>query len=99
MPRRGQNGLVRVAVTRVERDGTMLRRMVDTARCSDRLDWERLAGRALEFPPPYHPALGIPVYHVLIGGRVILVAEPDLGGPMLNLIIAVLLRGDETVWR
>jgi uncharacterized membrane protein len=32
---REQNELVRVVATRIERDGTMQRRMVDTAHCSD----------------------------------------------------------------
>jgi hypothetical protein len=68
----------------------MQRRLVDTARHSDRRQWERLAGRALEFPPPYHPVPGIPVYHVAIGDRVILIAEHDLGGPALNLVTAVM---------
>ena len=78
-------------MTRIEQDGTMRRRVVDTAQHEDCLQWERLAGRALEFPPPYRPVPGIPVYHVSLGGQVILVAEPDLGGPLLNLVTAVMV--------
>jgi hypothetical protein len=48
-----------------------------------------VAARALEFLPPYRPVPGIPVYHVSVGDQVILVAEHDLGGPLLNLVTAV----------
>jgi hypothetical protein len=42
-----QTGLVRVVATRIEPDGTMLRRVVDTDRRSDGTEWEDLATRAL----------------------------------------------------
>jgi hypothetical protein len=91
-----QNGLVRVTVTRIEQDGTMQRRMVDTARCIDAPRWESLAGRALLLPPPYHPVPGAPMYHVsLDDGTVTMVAEDDLCGPLLDLATAVLARGEE----
>jgi hypothetical protein len=93
-PVRGENALVRVVVTRIEQDGTMQRRVVDTAQCDDCLQWGRLAARALEFPPPYRPVPGVPVYHVSVGDQVILVAEHDLGGPLLNLVTAVLALGE-----
>ena len=96
---RGENALVRVVVTRIEQDGTMQRRVVDTAQCDDCLQWRRLAARAREFPPPYRPVPGIPVYHVSIGEQVILVAEPDLGGPLLNLVTAVLALGEDLLAR
>jgi hypothetical protein len=98
-PSWGENALVRVVVTRIEQDGTMQRRMVDTARHSDRRQWERLAGRALEFPPPHRPGPGIPVYHVSIGDRVILVAAHGLGGPARNLVTAVMALGEELLAR
>src|SRR5262249_16571340 len=50
-----QNGLMRVVATRVEQDGTMQRRVVDTVRSSDGPRWEDLACRALAVPPPYRP--------------------------------------------
>jgi hypothetical protein len=90
---------VRVVVTRIEQDGTMQRRVVDTAQCDDRLHWERLAARALEFPQPYRPVPGIPLYHVSIDDQVILVAEHDLGGPLLNLVTAVMALGQEVLAR
>jgi hypothetical protein len=91
-----QNGLVRVVVTRIEQDGTMLRRVVDTARCTDGPRWESLAGRAVLMPPPYHPVPGVPIYHVsLDDSPMALAAEHDLSGPLLDLVTAVLAMGDE----
>jgi hypothetical protein len=92
---REQNELVRVVVTRIEGDGTMQRRMVDTARCSDGSEWEDLAARALAVRPPYRPVPGRPVYHVgLDDGTVVLAAEDDLRGLLLDLVTAVLAMGD-----
>jgi hypothetical protein len=86
-------------VTRIEQDGTMQRRVVDAAQCDDCLQWGRLAARAMEFPPPYRPVPGIPVYHVSVDAQVVLVAEQDLGGPLLNLVTAVLALGEEVLAR
>jgi hypothetical protein len=81
--------------TRIGWDGTMQRRMVDTAHCSDGPQWEDLADRALAVPPPYRPVPGTPVYHVgLDDGTVVLVAEDDLCGLLLDLVTAVLAMGD-----
>jgi hypothetical protein len=44
---------MRVVVTRIEHDSTMRRRMVDTARQSDRREWEELTARALSALVPY----------------------------------------------
>jgi hypothetical protein len=91
-----QNELVRVVATRIERDGTMQRRLVDTAHCSDGAQWEDLAARALAVPPAYRPVPGTPVYHVgLDDGTVVLVAEDDLCGLLLDLVTAVLAMGEE----
>ncbi len=87
---------MRVVATRIEQDGTMQRRMVDTAHCSDGPRWEELARRAMAAPPPYRPVPGTPIYHVsLDGGRQVLVAEHDLGGALLDLVTAVLTIGEE----
>jgi hypothetical protein len=92
---RGQNELVRVVVTRIEWDGTMQRRMVDTAQRSGGPQWEDLAARALAVPPPYRPVPGTPIDHVsLDNGMMVLVAEHDLCGPLLDLVTAVLAMGD-----
>src|SRR5262249_33992425 len=89
------NERVRVVATRIEQDGTMLRRMVDTARCRGGRQWEDLAVRALATPPPYRPVPGTPVYHLSGGGAGGGVAAgPDLGAPPLDLTTAVLAMGD-----
>jgi hypothetical protein len=87
---------MRVVATRIEQDGTMQRRVVDTAHCGDGPRWEDLARRALADPPPYRPVPGTPIYHIsLDGGRQVLVAEPDLGGALLDLVTAVLAMGGQ----
>jgi hypothetical protein len=91
--RRWQNGLMRVVATRIEPDGTMRRRMVDTAQQSDRRLWEDLAARAIEVPVPYRPALGIAIYHVSVDDYVVMAAEYDLAGPLHDLVTAVMALG------
>jgi hypothetical protein len=82
--------------TRVEQDGTMHRRMVDTCRRDDGRQWEHLATRALEFPLPYRPVPAAPIYHIsLDDAMVAMVAEHDLCGPLLDLVTALLALGDE----
>jgi hypothetical protein len=87
---------MRVVATRIEWDGTMQRRVVDTAHCSDGPQWEDLARRALAAPPPYRPVPATPLYHVsLDSDRQVLVAEHDLCGALLDLVTAVLAMGEE----
>jgi hypothetical protein len=86
---------MRVIVTRVEPDGTVQRRMVDTARQSDRWLWEDLAARAAGLPVPYNPAPGIAVYHIRWDDYVVMAAEHDLAGPLLDLVTAVMALGSE----
>jgi hypothetical protein len=95
VPVRGENALVRVAVTRIARDGAMQRRVVDTAWFDAYLQWERLVASAVESPPPYRPVPGIPIYHLSVGDQVVLVAEYDLDGPLLDLVTAVMALGEE----
>jgi hypothetical protein len=85
---------MRVVVTRIGPDGTMRRRMVDTAASSDADPWEELIARALAAPPPYRPVPGGPVYHLRVDERVVLVAEHDLSGPLYDLVTAVLAIGE-----
>jgi hypothetical protein len=97
LPRRGGGGqseLMRVVVTRIGPDGTMRRRMVDTAASSDAGLWEELIARALAAPPPYRPVPGGPVYHLRVDDQVVLVAEHDLAGPLYDLVTAVLAIGE-----
>ena len=93
---RGQNGLMRVVATRIEPDGTMQRRMVDTARQGERRLWEDLAARAVGVPVPYRPAPGVAVYHIRVDDYVVVAAEDDLAGPLLDLVTAVMALGLET---
>ncbi len=81
-------------MTRIEWDGTMQRRMVDTARRADGLQWEDLAARALAIPPPCTPVPRTPVYHVRVDDQVMLAAGHDLTGSLLDLVTAVLAMGD-----
>lgn len=73
----------------------MQRRVVDTARQSDRPLWDDLATRAMAVPVPYRPAPGIVVYHIGVDDCVIMVAEYDLAGPLLDLVNAVMALGGE----
>lgn len=92
---RGQNGLVRVIVTRIDPDGTLHRRMVDTAQQSDRQLWEDLAAPAVGVPVPYRPVPGIAVYHISADDDVVIAAEHDLAGPLRDLVTAVMVLGSE----
>ena len=90
-----QDGLMRVVVTRIEPDGTMQRRMVDTTGQGNRLQWEDLAARAIGVPVPYRPAPGIVVYHIKVDDYAVMAAEYDLNGPLLDLATAVMALGGE----
>ena len=86
---------MKVVVTRIGQDGTVWRRMVDTAECGDGDRWEANIARALATePPPYRPMAGSPVCHLRLNDQVVLVAEHDLGGPLRDLVTAVLAVGD-----
>ena len=91
----GHNERMRVVVTRIEPDGTMQRRVVDTAQRDDAPRWEDLAGRALAFPPPYRPVPGADVYHITVDDHLIQAGEYDLAGPLRDLVTVVLAMGDE----
>jgi hypothetical protein len=81
-------------VTRIEWDGTMQRRMVDTAQRDDGPQWEALAARALAILPPYTAVPRTRIYHVSVDDDAILAAEHNLTGSLLDLITAVLAMGD-----
>ena len=86
-------GWVRVVVTRIEHDGTMHRRMVDTVQQSDPRNWEDLTTRALAARPPYRPVPGTDVYHICADGYTVQVGEYDLEGPLRDLVTVVLAVG------
>jgi hypothetical protein len=84
-------------VTRIWQDGSMWRRMVDTARLRDGRQWEELIAGALAVLPPYWPYPGSPLYHIRVDDRVVLVAEHDLTGPWRDLVRAVIAVGGEVL--
>lgn len=87
---------MRVVVTRIEPDGSMQRRVVDTARRADGPRWEDLATRALASPqPPYRPIPGTALYHLSVDDRLVQVGEYDLDGPLRDLVTVVLALGAE----
>jgi hypothetical protein len=81
-------------VTRIEWDGTIQRRMADTAQRDDGPQWEALAARALAILPPHTAVPRTLIYHVSVDDYAILAAEHNLTGSQLDLITAVLARGD-----
>jgi hypothetical protein len=85
-------------VTRIEWDGTMRRRLVDTAGRSDASQWEGLVKRALAIRPLYRPVPERPLYHVQVNEWAVLVAEDDLSGPLSDLVTAVLAMGETRLW-
>ena len=82
-------------MTRIEPDGTMVRRVVDTTWRDDGVQWEGLAVRALAAPPPYRPVPGAALYHVSVDDRMAQVSEYDLDGPLRDLVTVVLAKGIE----
>ena len=80
--------------TRIEQDGTTLRRRVDTAGRSDVSQLEELAARALANPPPYRPVPSGPICRIQVDDGVVMAAEHDLDGPLLDLVTAVLAEGN-----
>jgi len=94
---RGQNGLMRVMVTRIDPGGALYRRLADTAQQSDRQLWEDLAARAVGVPVPYRPAPGIAVYHISVDDDVVIAAEHDLAGTLHDLVTAVMALGGESL--
>jgi hypothetical protein len=85
--------------TRIEQDGTMQRRVVDTARRNDGPQWEDLAARALASMPLYRPVPGTAVYHISVDDQKVQVGEYDLDGPLRDLVTVVLAMGDELLAR
>ena len=82
-------------MTRIWTDGTMYRRIVDTAQQSDPWKWADLTARALAAQPPYRPVPGTAVYHVCADGCTVQVGEYDLDGPLRDLVTVVLAMGRE----
>jgi hypothetical protein len=88
---------MRVVVTRIEPDGAMRRRVVDTAQRDDGPRWEDLAGRALASSSAYRPIPGTAVYHITVDDHLVQAGEYDLDGPLQDLVTVVLAMGDEVL--
>ncbi len=82
---------MRVVVTLIGPDGTMRRRMVDTAASSDTGPWQELLAPALAALPR---GSGRAVCHLRVDDQVVLVAGQDLSGPLHDLVTAVLAIGE-----
>ncbi|HEY7432024.1 MAG TPA: hypothetical protein VH641_14980 [Streptosporangiaceae bacterium] len=82
-------------MTRIEHDGTMQRRVIDTVTQNDPQNWEDLAVRAMACTPPYRPVPGAAIYHICADGLVVQVGEDDLEGPLRDLVTVVLAVGTE----
>ena len=90
-----QADYVRIVVTRIERDGSLTQRGVETSGRSDAARWDTLiANAALDVPPPYEPLPGAPVYQISTEDRSVMLAQRDLTGPMEELVAAELAEGD-----
>jgi hypothetical protein len=85
---------MRVVVTHIWGNGTVVSRTVDAAEGSDGVQWDELASRALADRPPYRPVPGGAVCQIQVDEQVVMVAERDLAGPLLELVAAVLDQGD-----
>ena len=81
-------------MTHIWGSGTVVSRTVDAAENAGGARWHELAARALADPPPYRPFPGGAVCHVQVDDQVVLVAERDLAGPLLDLVAAVLDQED-----
>ena len=82
-------------MTLIDPDGTMWRRMVDTAASSDTGPWQELLARALAALPSYRAVPGGAIYHLRVDDQVVLVAEQDLAPVRpADLVTAVLAIGE-----
>jgi hypothetical protein len=92
----GTLGEVRIVATEVTGQGSIRRGVLDTADCGNGDRCSDLIERAaLDVPPPYRPVLGRPVYHIHAADKSVLVAWPDLAGPLLELVRTT-LAGEHT---
>jgi hypothetical protein len=85
-----------LVVTRIGSDGSVRRRMLDTAGRADAGRWEGLVGRAPAAAPPYQAVPGSTVYHLRVDDYVVVIGEQQLSGPLRDLVTAVLAEGSES---
>jgi len=80
-------------VTHIWGSGTVVSRAVDATDDTSGARWDELTSRALADPPPYRPFPGAAICHIQVDDQVVMVAERDLAGPLLELVAAVLDQG------
>lgn len=90
----GQTGGMRVVVTHIWGNGTVVSRTVDAAGSAGDVQWAELTSRAMADTPRYRPFPGGAVCHIQVDDQVIMVAERDLDGALLDLVAAVLDQGE-----
>jgi hypothetical protein len=66
----------------------------DAAEGSDRAHWGELTSHAPADPPPYRAIRGGAVCPIRVDDQMVMVAERDLAGPLLDLVAAVLDQAD-----
>ena len=84
---------MRVVVTQIAWDGSLRRRVLDTAGLPDASRLESLIEQILAVPPPYRAAPGRPVYVIHAGDRALVLGEDNLTGPLRDLVTAILEGG------
>ena len=82
-------------MARIEQDGAMQRRRVDTAQRDDGPGGKTWPPRALASPPPSRPVPGPAVYHISVDDHLVQAGEYDLGGPPRGLVAGALAMGDD----
>jgi len=80
-------------VTQIAWDGSLRRRVLDTAALPDAGRWESLIEEILAVPPRYRAAPGRPVYVIHAGDRAIVLGEDNLTGPLRDLVTMILEGG------
>jgi hypothetical protein len=81
---------MRVVVTHIWGSGMVVSRTVDATENTRGVPWDELTAHALAAPPPYRPVPGGAICHIQVDDQVVMVAERDLAGPLLDLVAAVL---------
>ena len=81
---------MRVVVTEIVPDGEIRRRGLDTSALNGAGRWENLIQQLLASPPLYRAAPGSSVYVIHACDRAVLVGEPDVTGPLRDLLTTIL---------
>ena len=84
---------MRVVVTQIAWDGSLFRRVLDTAGLPDAGRRESLIEQILAVPPLYRAAPGRPIYVIDAGDRAIVLGEDNLIGSLRDLVMAILEGG------